>query len=144
MNPVETRTDLVVLLRIVWDEIMLLIVNILENALKLKRRSRIWLCPTSEFMSIPSPCSKPILNKGKEPCLEDIYICSYTPTLSALVSSRQTTKRRVTPFLPAVPQFLAMTPHELVHSKLWKTTPGCASLVMASRTLCSLTIPISS
>ena len=31
-----------------------------------------------------------------EPCLEDIYICSYMPTLSALIRGRQMMKARMT------------------------------------------------
>ncbi|KAG1747025.1 CHAT domain-containing protein [Suillus occidentalis] len=107
MNPKETRTDLIVLLRIVWDEIMLPIVNALENVLKLKRRSRIWLCPTAAFTSIPLHAAHPFLTKpdrSKEPCLEDLYVCSYTPTLSALIRSRQITKGRVTPSFVAIGQ----------------------------------------
>jgi tetratricopeptide (TPR) repeat protein len=107
MNPAETRTDLIVLLRIVWDEIMLPIVKVLEGVLKLKRRSRIWLCPTGAFTSIPLHAANPFLTKAdrsKEPCLEDLYVCSYTPTLSALVRSRQRTKRRVTPSFVAIGQ----------------------------------------
>ncbi|KAG1758652.1 CHAT domain-containing protein [Suillus occidentalis] len=107
MNPKETRTDLIVLLRIVWDEIMVPIVNALENVLKLKRRSRIWLCPTAAFTSIPLHAAHPFLTKAdhsKEPCLEDLYVCSYTPTLSALVRSRQITKGRVTPSFVAIGQ----------------------------------------
>ncbi|KIK36591.1 hypothetical protein CY34DRAFT_94096 [Suillus luteus UH-Slu-Lm8-n1] len=107
MNPAETRTDLIVLLRIVWDEIMLPIVNVLENVLKLKRRSRIWLCPTAAFTSIPLHAANPFLTKAdrsKEPCLEDLYVCSYTPTLSALVRSRQMMKRHITPSFVAIGQ----------------------------------------
>ncbi|KAG1759627.1 CHAT domain-containing protein [Suillus occidentalis] len=107
MNPKETRTDLIVLLRIVWEEIMLPIVNVLENVLKVKRRSRIWLCPTAAFTSIPLHAAHPFLTKpdrSKEPCLEDLYVCSYTPTLSALVRSRQLMKKRVTPSFVAIGQ----------------------------------------
>ncbi|KAG1761799.1 CHAT domain-containing protein [Suillus occidentalis] len=86
MDPAESRMDLIVLLRIVWDEIMLPIVNMLEYVLKLTRRSRIWLCPTAAFASISLHAAHPFQTKadrsGKEPCLEDLYICSYTPTLS--------------------------------------------------------------
>ncbi|KIK42395.1 hypothetical protein CY34DRAFT_804982 [Suillus luteus UH-Slu-Lm8-n1] len=47
--------------------------------------------------------------------------------------------------LPTVPlSFLAMQPHEQMHSKLCKNKPGCLLPVMASRTLYSLTIHISS
>ncbi|KAG1857716.1 CHAT domain-containing protein [Suillus subalutaceus] len=108
MNPAESRTDLIVLSRIIWDEIMLPIVNVLEHVLKLKRRSRIWLCPTAAFTSIPLHAANPFLTKadrsGKEPCLEDLYICSYTPTLSALVRSRQLMKKRVPPSFVAIGQ----------------------------------------
>ncbi|KAG1774540.1 CHAT domain-containing protein [Suillus placidus] len=107
MNPAETRTDLIVLLRTVWDTIMLPIVNVLEHVLKIKHRSRIWLCPTAAFTSIPLHAAHPFQTKAdrsKEPCLEDLYICSYTPTLSALVRSRQLMKKRVPPSFVAIGQ----------------------------------------
>ncbi|KAG1775497.1 CHAT domain-containing protein [Suillus placidus] len=107
MNPAELRTDLIVLLRIVWDAIMLPIVNVLEHVLKLKHRSRIWLCPTAAFTSIPLHAAHPFQTKAdhsKEPCLEDLYICSYTPTLSALVRSRQMMKKRVPPSFVTIGQ----------------------------------------
>ncbi|KAG1831154.1 CHAT domain-containing protein [Suillus subalutaceus] len=107
MNPTESRTDLIVLSRIIWEEIMLPIVNVLELVLKLKRRSRIWLCPTAAFTSIPLHAANPFQTKAdrsKEPCLEDLYICSYTPTLSALVRSRQLMKKCVPPSFVAIGQ----------------------------------------
>jgi CHAT domain-containing protein/tetratricopeptide (TPR) repeat protein len=107
MNPAETRTDLIVLLRIVWDEIMLPIINVLEHVVKLKHRSRIWLCPTAAFTSIPLHAANPFITKAdrsREPCLEDLYVCSYTPTLSALVRSRHLMKKRVTPSFVAIGQ----------------------------------------
>ncbi|KAG2086769.1 CHAT domain-containing protein [Suillus discolor] len=108
MNPGESRTDLIVLSRIIWDQIMLPIVNVLEHVLKLKRRSRIWLCPTAAFTSIPLHAAHPFQTKadrsGKEPCLEDLYICSYTPTLSALIRSRQFMKKRAPPSFVAIGQ----------------------------------------
>jgi tetratricopeptide (TPR) repeat protein len=180
MNPTEPRNDLIVLLRIVWNEIMLPVVNVLENVLKLKRHSRIWLCPTAAFTSIPLHAANPFLikaDRSKEPCLEDLYVCFYTPTLLALVRSRQLMKKRDTPSFVAIGQgqpgvgkgkaLLAVDSElELVHKlvpakashttisgdaatragalKLWKRTPGCTSLAMASRTLSSLTTLISS
>ncbi|KAG2092389.1 CHAT domain-containing protein [Suillus cothurnatus] len=108
MNPRESRTDLIVLLRTIWDEIMLPIVKVLEYVLELKHRSRIWLCPTAAFTSIPlhaaNPCQTKADRSGKEPCLEDLYICSYTPTLSALVRSRRMMKKRVPPSFVAIGQ----------------------------------------
>ncbi|KAG1780597.1 CHAT domain-containing protein [Suillus placidus] len=108
MGPKVPRNDLIVLLRAVWDEIMLPIVNVLQHDLKLKCLSRIWLCPTGAFTSIPLHAAHPFRTKedrsGKEACLEDLYICSYTPTLSALVRSREMMKKRVPPSFVAIGQ----------------------------------------
>jgi len=107
MGPKVPRNDLIVLLRTVWDTIMLPIVNILQHGLKLKFLSRIWLCPTAAFTSIPLHAAHPFKTNAdgsKEPCLEDLYICSYTPTLSALVRSRQLMKKRVTPSFVTIGQ----------------------------------------
>ncbi|KAG0699069.1 CHAT domain-containing protein [Suillus ampliporus] len=108
MGPTETRTDLIVLLRKIWDEIMLPVVKVLWQDLKVKPRSRIWLCPTAAFTSIPLHAAHPSRMKGdgqgRELCLEDIYICSYTPTLSALIRARQTMKMRVIPSFAAIGQ----------------------------------------
>ncbi|KAG1735373.1 CHAT domain-containing protein [Suillus occidentalis] len=107
MGPKLPRNNLIVLLRTVWDEIMLPIVNVLERVLKLKRHSRIWLCPTAAFTSIPLHAAHPFRTNAdcsKEPCLEDLYICSYTPTLSALVRSRQMMKKQVTPSFATIGQ----------------------------------------
>ncbi|KAG1877225.1 CHAT domain-containing protein [Suillus subluteus] len=107
MGPKVPRNDLIVLLRTVWDQIMLPIVNVLEHVLKLKHGSRIWLCPTAAFTSIPLHAAHPFQTKAdrsKEPCLEDLYICSYTSTLSALVRSRQMMKKRVAPSFVTIGQ----------------------------------------
>ncbi|KAG1852509.1 CHAT domain-containing protein [Suillus subluteus] len=107
MGPKVPRNDLIVLLRTVWDAIMLPIVNVLQHDLKLKFRSRIWLCPTAAFTSIPLHAAHPFQTRAdgsKEPCLEDLYICSYTPTLSALVRSRRMMKKRVTPSFATIGQ----------------------------------------
>ncbi|KAG1826657.1 hypothetical protein EV424DRAFT_1345440 [Suillus variegatus] len=100
MRPEETRKELQVLLRTVWDEVMLPIVIVLQRDLRVTSRSRIWLCPTATFTYISLHAAHPFRTKadgrGRELCLEDVYICSYTPTLSALIRSRQTMKTRVT------------------------------------------------
>ncbi|KAG2119195.1 CHAT domain-containing protein [Suillus clintonianus] len=108
MPPTEPRKKLRRLLRIVWDEIMLPIVNVLQHDLKLQHGSRIWLCPTAAFTSIPLHAANPFRPKadrsGPESCLEDIFICSYTPTLSALIRSRQTMETCVTQTFAAIGQ----------------------------------------
>ncbi|KAG1841918.1 CHAT domain-containing protein [Suillus subalutaceus] len=108
MRPEEPRKKLRVLLRMVWDEIMLPIVNVLQNDLELQPRSRIWLCPTAAFTSVPLHAANPFRmtadRSGGEPCLEDLYICSYTPTLSALIRARRMMKTHATPSFAAIGQ----------------------------------------
>ena len=57
--------------------------------LKVPEQSRIWWCPTSVFCSLPLHAMGPIpSDDGEMRYFMDIYICSYTPTLSALIQSR--------------------------------------------------------
>ncbi|KAI9438874.1 CHAT domain-containing protein, partial [Lactarius psammicola] len=57
--------------------------------LKVPEQSRIWWCPTSVFCSLPLHAMGPIpSNDGEMRYFLDLYICSYTPTLSALIQSR--------------------------------------------------------
>ncbi|KAH8991557.1 CHAT domain-containing protein [Lactarius akahatsu] len=52
-------------------------------------QSRIWWCPTSVFCSLPLHAMGPIPSDDAEKrYFLDLYICSYTPTLSALIQSR--------------------------------------------------------
>ncbi|KAG2144551.1 CHAT domain-containing protein [Suillus clintonianus] len=91
-----------------WDKIMLPIINVLQDDLKLQRQSRIWLCPTAAFMSIPLHAANPFQSRadrsGPEACLEDIFICPYTPTLSALIRSRQTMETCIAQTFAAIGQ----------------------------------------
>jgi CHAT domain-containing protein len=55
-------------------------------------QSRIWWCPTSVFCSLPLHAMGPI--PSDDICKQyfsDLYIPSYTPSLSALIESRETT-----------------------------------------------------
>ena len=57
--------------------------------LKVPEQSRIWWCPTSVFCSLPLHAMGPIpSDDGERLYFLDLYICSYTPTLSALIQSR--------------------------------------------------------
>ena len=54
--------------------------------LNIPEQSRIWFCPTSVFYSLPLHAMGPIRSEGSERFyLSDLYIPSYTPTLSALI-----------------------------------------------------------
>ena len=58
--------------------------------LQVPEQSRIWWCPTSAFCSLPLHAMGPIpSDDNDEPrYFLDLYISSYTPTLSALIQSR--------------------------------------------------------
>jgi CHAT domain-containing protein len=56
--------------------------------LQVPEQSRIWWCPTSVFCSLPLHAMGPIPSDDGEPrYFLDLYICSYTTTLSALIQS---------------------------------------------------------
>src|SRR6266702_1022999 len=57
--------------------------------LGISEQSRIWWCPTSMFCSLPLHLMGPIpSDDGEMRYFLDLYICSYTPTLSAFIQSR--------------------------------------------------------
>jgi tetratricopeptide (TPR) repeat protein len=58
-------------------------------------QSRIWWCPTSVFCSLPLHSMGPIpsTEPGKPRYFSDLYIPSYTPSLSALIDSRKASRR---------------------------------------------------
>ncbi|KAG1728532.1 CHAT domain-containing protein [Suillus paluster] len=91
------------LLRRIWDAIVLPVVRRLESSLHLPKGSRIWWCPTGHFNSIPLHAAAPF-RKG-EKGLPNLYISSYTPTLSALLRCQ---KPRHAPNDKNPPQFLAI------------------------------------
>ena len=60
------------------------------RVLGVPEQSRIWWCPTSIFCSLPLHAMGPIPSRnGHERYFSDLYIPSYTPSLSALIESRQ-------------------------------------------------------
>jgi hypothetical protein len=57
--------------------------------LRVPEQSRVWWCPTSVFCSLPLHAMGPIpSDDGEKRYFLDLYICSYTTTLSALIQSR--------------------------------------------------------
>jgi CHAT domain-containing protein len=60
------------------------------NELKIPEQSRVWWCPTSVFCSLPLHAMGPIPSEvGPPRYFLDLYIPSYTPTLSALIESNK-------------------------------------------------------
>jgi hypothetical protein len=64
------------------------------DELGIPEQSRVWWCPTSVLGCLPLHAIGPIpsANNGKQ-YFSDIYISSYTPTLSALIASRNSGPR---------------------------------------------------
>ncbi|KAN0141130.1 CHAT domain containing protein [Lactarius tabidus] len=57
--------------------------------LQVKEQSRIWWCPTWAFCSLPLHAMGPVpSDDGERRYFLDLYISSYTPSLSALIQSR--------------------------------------------------------
>ena len=58
--------------------------------LKVPEKSRVWWCPTGAFCSLPLHAMGPIpSDDGEDLYFSDMFIPSYTPTLSALIESRK-------------------------------------------------------
>ncbi|KAF8268576.1 CHAT domain-containing protein [Lactarius quietus] len=62
--------------------------------LRVPEQSRIWWCPTSVFCSLPLHAMGPISScDTRDQYFSDLYIPSYTPSLSALIESRKESPR---------------------------------------------------
>jgi len=60
--------------------------------LGIMEQSRIWWYPTSVFCSLPLHAMGPVPSTdGRERYFSDLYICSYTPSLGALIAARTPT-----------------------------------------------------
>ena len=81
----DVTRELACFLRKVWDQIVAPVVDSLQTTLP--SGSRIWWCPTAEFSLLPLHAAGPF-RKGQRR-LADIYISSYTPTLTSLIRARQ-------------------------------------------------------
>ncbi|KAG8218161.1 hypothetical protein J3R82DRAFT_3709 [Butyriboletus roseoflavus] len=81
----DMTRDFGILLRELWDEIVFPIVNAIHTIHPF--RSRIWWCPTAEFSLLPLHAAGPF-RKGQQ-SLANLYISSYTPTLTALIRARR-------------------------------------------------------
>ncbi|KAN0088740.1 CHAT domain containing protein [Tylopilus felleus] len=87
------KKELACFLRKVWDEIVAPVVDFLRTTLP--SGSRIWWCPTAEFSLLPLHAAGPFRTGQRN--LADLYISSYTPTLTSLIRARQYDPSRFTP-----------------------------------------------
>ncbi|KDQ61807.1 hypothetical protein JAAARDRAFT_172246 [Jaapia argillacea MUCL 33604] len=72
-------------LRGLWDSVMFPIHEKL-GSLNVPEKAHIWLCPTSVLCGLPLHAAG--LYRRGAINLPDLYVCSYTPTLSALITAR--------------------------------------------------------
>jgi CHAT domain len=79
------RLSLQSVLRTLWKLIVCPVVEQLR-AIGLAEKSRIWWCPTSVLSGLPIHAAGPYSSDQMN--LPDLYISSYTPTLSALIAAR--------------------------------------------------------
>ncbi|KAG2139070.1 CHAT domain-containing protein [Suillus clintonianus] len=86
----DHQHKLVGILRKLWDYIVHPVVQVLEKS-KIHIRSRIWWCPTAEFVLLPLHAAGPY--EKKKDNLSQIFISSYTPTLATLIRARQQVSR---------------------------------------------------
>ncbi|KAF9062799.1 CHAT domain-containing protein [Rhodocollybia butyracea] len=77
-------------LKDLWDLLVSPVVTKLQE-LHIPAKSRIFWCPTSILTTLPLHAAGPIL-PGTRKFLPDLYISSYTPTLTALIDAFNTTK----------------------------------------------------
>jgi len=85
------------------------------HELNIPEQSRVWWCPTSVFCSLPLHAMGPIPSNDKEKrYFSDLYIPSYTPTLSALIDSHNPSRQLQ---LSRKPSLLLVAPPD-------KTLPG--------------------
>jgi tetratricopeptide (TPR) repeat protein len=80
--------------------------------LEVPEKSRVWWCPTDAFCSLPLHAMGPIPSDDRDGVyFMDLYITSYTPTLSALIESRKPGLQPKTPDKPSL--FLMAQPETL-------------------------------
>ncbi|KAG2048564.1 hypothetical protein BDR06DRAFT_1024396 [Suillus hirtellus] len=83
----DHQLKLVGILRKLWKNVVDPVVQALRKLNVCPSGSRIWWCPTAEFTLLPLHAAGPYEPKKKN--LSDIYISSYTPTLTTLIRARK-------------------------------------------------------
>ena len=89
---VNVTSVLASILRMLWDQIVSPIVDILRTTHP--SQSRIWWRPTAEFSVLPLHAAGPYRNGQQN--LPDLYISSYTPTLTALIRAKHDSSNSAT------------------------------------------------
>ncbi|KAJ7180462.1 CHAT domain-containing protein [Mycena filopes] len=83
--------ELVVILRTLWKNVVQPIVVALQT-LAVPRNTRIWWCPTSFLCAFPLHAAGMYTKAEPDANVPNLFISSYTPTLSALIQARSNIK----------------------------------------------------
>jgi CHAT domain-containing protein len=87
LDSAEYHDALTFILKALYDLVGQPVIQRLRE-LNVPEQSRIWWCPTSAFCSLPLHAMGPVRPEGSlKLYFSDLYIPSYTPTLSALIES---------------------------------------------------------
>jgi CHAT domain-containing protein len=84
-----TDKDFKIVLSNIWSLIVKPVVDVLREDPSLKPGSRIWWCPTGSASHLPLHAAGDYRGRGQN--LPDVFISSYTPTLSTLLRARKNT-----------------------------------------------------
>ena len=85
-SPWNVTRDLFIIMRELWVSVVSPIVDFLQTVHPLQ--SRIWWCLAAEFFLLPLHAAGPYrrgLFRKRQKDLSDLYVSSYTPTLTALI-----------------------------------------------------------
>jgi CHAT domain-containing protein/tetratricopeptide (TPR) repeat protein len=107
------------------------------HELNVREQSRIWWCPTSVFCSLPLHAMGPVRSDGHVRLyFSDLYITSYTPTLSALIEARKPSAQTSTvPSILLVAQPDATMPKVLQEMRVVQAvSPSVATLLWDTAT----------
>ncbi|KAG0702340.1 TPR-like protein [Suillus ampliporus] len=99
-GPQEKQAKLIQALRELWVEVVHPVVQHLDTVAK--PGSRIWWCPTSFFNFLPLHAAGEYRSGGKS--LSQLYISSYTPSLTALIKARRSHDRSLPMSFAAIGQ----------------------------------------
>ncbi|KAH7884138.1 CHAT domain-containing protein [Phlebopus sp. FC_14] len=113
------KNVIIEVLRELWTTVVSLVVSKLERFVD--RGSRIWWCPTSIFTLFPLHAAGGY-QKGAPRSVAELYVSSYTPSLSALIKARRSKHTTSSPVhFAAIGQALPAerrTPLEMVEKEL--------------------------
>ncbi|KAG0706232.1 CHAT domain-containing protein [Suillus ampliporus] len=84
-GPKGTQPGLIKALREIWDDVVRPVVENLDRFAR--RPSRIWWCPTFLFNFLPLHAAGEYKRGGRS--LSQLYVSSYTPSLTALIRARR-------------------------------------------------------